>query len=101
MKKAAFVGMTVPAFMREMSLMDRPLSPARINDAALNQIGGLSYQIQKIGTLLNQIAHACNISGQLLDQTQFDELSSNLKIVVADAGALIRNLSDHEDKDDT
>ncbi|MBF0268780.1 MAG: plasmid mobilization relaxosome protein MobC [Alphaproteobacteria bacterium] len=99
--KAAIVGMKVTSYARHVLLTDRPIASSRVNQVALAELSKVSYRLNKIGVLINQIARVCNATGQILSPDEFFELVGYLKAASDKAGGLIRRLSnlDEEDKD--
>lgn len=101
--KAAVFGMKLTSYLRRVALTDRPIKSARVNQAALAELSRVTYQLNKVGVLINQIARACNTTGQILSPEQFSELVADLKTITGEAANQIRSLSDLDegDGDDT
>lgn len=92
--KAVIVGMRVTSYARHVLLTDRPIASSRVNQAALAELSKVSYRLNKIGVLINQIARVCNTTGQVLSSEKFEALIVDLKTITGEAANQIRSLSD-------
>jgi hypothetical protein len=90
--KASVVGLKPTAYLRQTGLAYRPVTSARVNQTALAQLARLTFQVNKIGVNVNQIARHCNGTGEVLAEEQLKQLQDFLTEVASDAANLIRKL---------
>lgn len=91
--RAAVVGMKVTSYARHVLLIDRPLSAARVNDAALVHLSKLIFEINKVGVNLNQLVRFYNTTGQPFFRDEVSEQLARINDAVKEVRSFACELS--------
>jgi hypothetical protein len=93
--RAHAAGMKPGDYAREMSL-GGGVTQARLDRAVTASLTKLVYELRKIGTNLNQIAHVANATGTQPLPVVFDRVLADLTKTVTEARAVIVQGEDEE-----